>query len=345
MTDDKVQAHYSFSGIGGFELGFGAAGFVPTAFNEVNTHRQKVLHRAFPNVRLEGDIRHVRGSEIGHPDVMCAGFPCKGLSIGKGHRKGLEDKDSHLFYEWLRVLDEHLALVEYARPRWVVLENAPGITKLPLAMAAVTMGLEELGYGWAYRVVNGAVLRDPLGRHTPQQRRRWFLVGHLGGDPRPAWAVLGDRGPGEGPAAPGPGGQPEPGPGPGPIATTDGGLVRVWRKGANSQVNISFGHAGGYRETWRNDGKANVLASSEGGLANRQRHLVAQAGRLRTLTPLEWERLMGFPDDWTAGIPDSARFAALGDSLHPGTSLWLGNRLMHVHRTLPMIGEAHAQPA
>ena len=329
-----LTAHYSFEGIGGFGLGFGAAGFVGTAMNEVNPHRQKVLNRAFPDTPLEGDIRHVRGCEIGKPDVMVAGFPCKGLSIGKGHRKGLEDVDSHLFYEWLRILDEHLALVEYARPRVVVLENAPGILNLPLAMAAVTMGLEELGYGWAYRVVNGSVLRDPFGRSTPQQRRRWFLVGHLGGDPRPAWAVLGDPGPGGGPTAPGAGGLAEAGLDTRPFAPEGSGITDVWRKSANSQKSITFGYAGGYRENWKADGKANVLAASDGGLANRQKHLIYQRGRLRTTTPLEWERLNGFPDDWTAGMPESQRFAALGDSAHTGSTYWVALRVRALFETL-----------
>ena len=53
-------------------------------------------------------------------------------------------------------------------------------------MATVVRTLEDLGYGWAYRVVDG---RD---HGTPQRRGRVLVVGHRGGDPRPAWKVLGD---------------------------------------------------------------------------------------------------------------------------------------------------------
>lgn len=66
----------------------------------------------------------------------------------------------------------------------------------------------------------------------------------------------------------------------------------------------------------------------------RQTHLLAQAGRLRTLTLTEWERLQGFDDDWTAGIPDSARYTALGNAMHVGMATWLGHRLKAVHETI-----------
>lgn len=73
----------------------------------------------------------------------------------------------------------------------------------------------------------------------------------------------------------------------------------------------------------------------------RQTHLLAQNGRLRTLTLTEWERLQGFPDDWTAGIPDSARGTALGNAMQVGMASWLTRRLIDVHdRIVPMEGRA-----
>lgn len=195
-------------------------------------------------------------------------------------------------------------------------------------MAAVVMGLEELGYGWAYRVVDGSHLG------TPQRRRRVIVVAHRGGDPRPAWAVLGDDGAGSEVAPASHDGQPDPGPGPRPLASADGGLIRIWRKSANSQVSIDNGYAGGYRETWVNDGAANVLTCYDGGNALRQKHLIAQGGRLRTLTLTEWERLSGFPDGWTEGLTLAERYGTLGDTFHVGTAEWLGRRIMDVHAAL-----------
>jgi len=54
-------------------------------------------------------------------------------------------------------------------------------------------------------------------------------------------------------------------------------------------------------------------------------------GTWRMLTPLECERLQGFPDGWTAGAPDSARYFALGNAVNCRMSSYLfGNYLKGV---------------
>lgn len=82
---------------------------------------------------------------------------------------------------------------------------------------------------------------------------------------------------------------------------------------------------------------ANTLTKFDAGLATRQTHLVYQDGRLRTFTPLEWERLQGFPDGWTEGLPDGARLDALGNAMHVGMAAWLGQRLAAVDAALPQL--------
>lgn len=70
-----------------------------------------------------------------------------------------------------------------------------------------------------------------------------------------------------------------------------------------------------------------------------QTHLIYQDGRLRVLTPLEWERLQGFPDGWTEGIPDEERLYALGDAMNVDMAAWLGHRIRQVHEALPLLPE------
>jgi DNA (cytosine-5)-methyltransferase 1 len=96
---------------------------------------------------------------------------------------------------------------------------------------------------------------------------------------------------------------------------------------------------GGY-ETWVADGMANTLTGFDGGGPARQTHLISQGGHLRTLTLTEWERLQGFPDDWTAGTgaPDSARYQMLGNAMHVGMAEWLGHRLAAAHAAVTLIG-------
>jgi DNA (cytosine-5)-methyltransferase 1 len=289
-----------------------------------------------------GNIEDVTGRDLGIIDLLVGGFPCKGISRGKGHKLGLADKDSKQFFEFVRLLRETQRILDESKPRWAVLENAADLTTSPGGvnrgwdLSTVVSHLEELGYGWAYRVVDARDFPDANGRRTPAKRTRTLVVAHRGGDPRPAGQVLGLCGPGASPAAQGDDGGPEPGPGPTPVAV-GGDLVRVWRKGVNPRLSIEKGYEGGYRETWVNDGWANTLAASDGGNATWQKHLLAQAGRVRTLTPVEWERLLGFPDNWTASMPHSARYDALGNAMHVDMARWLGQRLLAVHNALPAL--------
>jgi len=90
---------------------------------------------------------------------------------------------------------------------------------------------------------------------------------------------------------------------------------------------------------------ANVLTGNDGGLPTRQTHLMLQNGRIRTFNHLEWERLQGFPDGWTDTMPNSARFKALGNAMHTGTSYWLARRLLLVNNAIPYHGERFLQLA
>jgi len=49
---------------------------------------------------------------------------------------------------------------------------------------------------------------------------------------------------------------------------------------------------------------------------------------VRRLTPLECERLMGWPDDWTAGQPDTHRYKQCGNGVASPVATWIGQQLM-----------------
>lgn len=319
-TGPSLTAVSAFSGIGGFEEGFKRAGIETTDLIEWDSNCQTILRRNYPTTNLMGDICDVRARDLrGRPDIAIAGFPCQDLSIAAPHREGLAGKRSHHFYDFTRLLGEYQRLIDESGPEWVVLENTPGLLKSNGGrdMSAVVRALEELGYGWAYRVVDARHLG------TSQRRGRVIVVGHRGGEPGPAWEVLGDAG-GSGQADPARavGRRPL-----GSVPVGGAAFDAVWRKSARARAALD---KGGY-ETWVSDGDANTLTGFDGGGPARQTHLIAQHGRVRTLTLTEWERLQGFEDGWTEGIPDSARFTALGNAVHVGTAAWLGHRLAAVH--------------
>ena len=334
-----------FTGIAGFEKGF--EGLIePAVMVEINKQRQQVLARHYPHILKREDINDVKGNEIGEVDGFVGGFPCDDTAIAAPNRLGLAGARSSQFFQFVRLLDEYQRLIDECNPRWVVIENpiglltSPGIPKGKARqhwdgidrtgwdMAAVVRGLEDLGYGWAYRVVDGRYL-SPTGRD--QKRERVIVIGHRGGDPRPAWQVLADEGPSEGPAPARTLSRGSRGPRARRGPEADGTLI--WRKSSRARKSLA---AGGY-ETWVPADYSNTLTGNDGGLANRQTHIVLQNGRLRTFTPLEWERLQGFPDGWTEGLSDSARFDALGDAMHVGMARWLAERLVAVDAALPQL--------
>ena len=67
------------------------------------------------------------------------------------------------------------------------------------------------------------------------------------------------------------------------------------------------------------DRPSRTVVTGEGGSSpSRFKHVVEQDGRHRRLTPIELERLNGFPDDWTDGYSDSRRAFLMGNALVVG---------------------------
>lgn len=176
-----------FSGIGGFDLGFERSGWTSVFYSEVKPFSVAIHETHFPDVPNLGDLNAIcptlvgpaHACEIPAATVWTGGFPCSDLST-MGHRKGLHEGDrSSLALVWLDLADRH-------RPEWVVLENVPGLlTSGEGRDLAVLLGtLEDLGYGWAYRLL------DARDFGLPQARRRVFIV--AGPTANAAGAVLDD---------------------------------------------------------------------------------------------------------------------------------------------------------
>lgn len=314
----------TFAGIGGFDLAFDRAGMAPTVQVEIDPKCLTVLDQHWPAVPKHEDITDVTGADIGRPDIICGGFPCQDTSIAAPHRKGLAGTRSSKYHEFRRLIEEHLRLADAAGARWVVIENTPGLLKTNGGQdfATVLRGLEELGYGWAYRVLDSRHLG------TPQRRQRVIVVGHRGGDPGPAGQVLDLAEDSSGhPGQPDKGRRPGSGPQAVVRAETDGRLI--FRKSRRPRSKDDY-------STWPQAEFFNTLAGFDSG--QRQTHLVVDQGRPRMLTLTEWERLQGFPDGWTSMVTRTARFQQLGNAMAVPMAEWLGRRLSDVHHATPMIG-------
>jgi DNA (cytosine-5)-methyltransferase 1 len=160
-----------FSGIGGIEMGLSKAGHEPLLLCEIDPIARAVLAHRFPSIPKHDDIRTLRELPK-ETELVVGGFPCQDLSQA-GQTRGIAGSRSGLVGEVFRLLR--------ARPiPWVVLENVPFMLQLARgqALEVIVSALEELGYRWAYRVV------DARAFGVPQRRRRVFLVASLNDDPR-----------------------------------------------------------------------------------------------------------------------------------------------------------------
>src|SRR5215510_9060927 len=108
-----------FAGIGGIDLGLERAGMECRWQVEIDPFCRQILAKHWPEVKRYDDIRKLAASDLEPVDLMAGGFPCQDLSQA-GKRAGIEGTRSGLWFEFAR-------LVRGLRPRYVLIENVPGL--------------------------------------------------------------------------------------------------------------------------------------------------------------------------------------------------------------------------
>jgi len=345
-----VLTHGSlFSGIGGFDLGFERNGIETVWQVEKDKNCQQILGQHWPDVERLEDVRECGRHNLSPVDIISGGFPCQDLSVA-GRREGLAGDRSGLWFEFARIIEE-------MAPQWVVVENVPGLFSSEKGedFLVIVKALDELGYGVSWRVFNSQYF------DVAQRRPRVFVVGSLGdtssieilfesegssGDPAQG------REEGKRVAAPikaSPPSRRNAGSWP-----TDGELITFnWQSGGDVRLGISDslvsalhssqvpaiaatlnsgGNEGGFRTEPGDHLVTRTLSSTapeEGGPGDRvpitQDHL-----GVRRFTPTECERLQGFPDGWTEGLSDSARYRCLGNAVTVNVAEWVAKRLVRM---------------
>ena len=185
--NDKGRVRYGSvcSGIEAATVAWHPLGWKPAFFSEIEAFPRAVLKHHYPNVPLHGDFTTIQAGDYEPIDLLVGGTPCHSFSLA-GLRGGLADERGNLALEYLR-------LAQRLRPKWLVWENVAGVLSSDGGrdFGSILGGLGELGYGFAYRVLDAQYIRvDGFGRAVPQRRRRVFVVGHSGGQWQRAAAVL-----------------------------------------------------------------------------------------------------------------------------------------------------------
>jgi len=158
------------SGIEAASKAWEPIGWEPVAFSEIEPFPAAVLKHHWPEVPNLGDMTKYEQWNIpsGSVDLLVGGTPCQSFSVA-GLRKGLHDPRGGLMLTFLEI-------AKSLRPRWIVWENVPGVLSSHGGrdFGSFLGALGELGYGWAYRVL------DAQWFGVAQRRRRVFVVGCLG---------------------------------------------------------------------------------------------------------------------------------------------------------------------
>ena len=282
-----------FAGIGGFESGLTAAGHSTILLCDNDPYATTVLSRRFPDVPHHADIADLERLPSG-TDVVAAGFPCQNLSMA-GDKAGLDGAKSS-------VVDHVFRLLRQDPVPWVLIENVYFMLHLAkgAAMERILRPLEEMGYRWAYRVV------DSRAFGLPQRRRRVFIVATSTGDPRDV--LLTDN-----------------------VAPPD-------RQPADMKRPIAFywteGRSGNGLTC---DASPPLKAGSSLGIPSPPAVLLPN-GRVVT-PPIEVaERLQGFRPGWSSplqGRPARYRWRLVGNAVSVPVAQWIGHRLLAPHAYNP----------
>lgn len=165
----KINHLDLFSGIGGFHLGFEKAGFeVNSYFSEIDKYAIDVYKNNFKNSKYVGSVTDVRAEQLPRIDAITFGSPCQDFSLA-GKRKGMGGDRSSLITEAIRLIDE-------CRPRFFIWENVKGTFSSnngedfwAIIQAFTNIG----GYRLEWQLLNTKWF-------LPQNRERIYLVGYLG---------------------------------------------------------------------------------------------------------------------------------------------------------------------
>jgi len=259
------------SGIEAASVAWIDLGWEPHFFSEIEGFPSSVLNHHYPEVPNHGDMTNFGDWPDESIDLLVGGTPCQSFSVA-GLRGGLDDPRGNLALTYLGITQRYA-------PRWIVWENVPGVlsSRGGRDFGSFLGVLGELGYGFAYRVLDAQFFG------VAQRRRRVFVVGYLG-DWRRAAAALFER------------------------ESLSWNNKKVGSRSAYPTLQrtcYDYSRADGF-----------VCVHTERGL--------------RRITPVEAERLQGFPDDYTNiynKTPDSTRYMAIGNSMAVPVMKWIGQRI------------------
>ncbi|MDD2366014.1 MAG: DNA cytosine methyltransferase [Desulfuromonadaceae bacterium] len=308
------------SGIEAASVAWKDIGYTFNWFSEINEFPSKLLKFKYPNIPNLGDMceisSKIRLGLVDVPDLICGGTPCQAFSLA-GWKKGLDDDRGNLTLKFVDIIEENDAVRERngCSATKVFWENVEGVlndkTNAFGCFVSSLAGLkDELSPSkWPTAgIIHGSKrniawrVLDAKYFGLPHQRRRLYVLAG-GKDFFPEQALFESSSKNDFTSYPNSS----------LVFNKDGHSIEVFRNYTDCLYSA-------YGTKWNGN-----AAAYNGSL------FVVQNGRLRRLTPLECERLMGFPDNYTnlAGAKPTNRYQAVGNSWAVPVVRWIGERIIN----------------
>lgn len=300
-----------FAGIGGFRLAFQNLKGNCVFTSEWDKYSKQTYQANFGEVPFGDITKKATKSYIPDGfDILCAGFPCQAFSIA-GKRGGFEDTRGTLFFDVAEIIKKK-------KPKAIFLENVKGLRSHDKGKTLATI-LNVLREDLGYFIPEPQVINaKKFG--VPQNRERIFIVGFrkdLGitefeyPKQTKKKVTLAD------------------------VLETETVSVKYYLSEVYLETlrqhkarHASKGNGFGY-EIISNDGTANAVVCGGMGrernlvLDNRLKnftpitHIRGDVNRegIRKMTPREWARLQGFPDDFKIVVSDAQAYKQFGNSV------------------------------
>lgn len=271
-----------FDGISCGQLALQRAGIPVEVYyaSEINESTIKVTQRHFPKTVQLGDVSAIDFTLYeGKIDLLLGGSPCQSLSITMSQTREHLDGKSKLFFEYVRALRE-------IKPKWFLLENVASMT-------------EE-----CKNIISSQVGCEPVlicsSRFSAQQRPRYYwtnvgtceeLMKNLPTNDTVVKDIL--QSPEE-------------------VQESMFYNKPFHIEDLNKQVcaKMEIKNNDMHKRIFNPAFKMHTLTCISGGYHHKKVYL---DGRVRRLTPVEYERLQNLPDDYTEGISQTERYSACGN--------------------------------
>ncbi len=301
-----------FAGIGGFRMAFQNLGGECVFSSEWDEQARKTYYSNYGEVPFGDITKESTKNKIPNGfDILCAGFPCQAFSLA-GKRRGFAETRGTLFFDVADILRRY-------QPKAFFLENVKGLAihDKGKTLETILNTLDEVGY-----VVPDPQILNAMYYGVPQHRERIYIVGFrkdLGVKKEdfvyperhkdiPCWLDVREK---------------EPVPAKYYLSET---YIETLRR--HRARHEAAGHGFGYKII---DDKAVANAIVCGGMGRecnlvldfRQTDLTPTTNikgeinkeGIRKMTPREWARLQGYPDNFKIVVADASAYKQFGNSV------------------------------